>query len=89
MARSVGLRVADVTGARVAVAERAALVRRGTRLAAITVAYNSLEGVLSIAAGVLAGSVALVGFGVDSAIELAAGAAALRGRDSCGCAATG
>ena len=40
-------------------------------------AYNSLEGILSIAAGVLAGSIALVGFGIDSLIELTAGVAAL------------
>lgn len=40
-------------------------------------AYNSLEGVLAVAAGLLAGSVALVGFGIDSFIELATGAAAL------------
>ena len=40
-------------------------------------AYNSLEGILSITAGLLAGSIALVGFGIDSLIELTAGAAAL------------
>ena len=40
-------------------------------------AYNSLEGVASLAAGLLASSVALVGFGIDSLIELTAGAAAL------------
>ena len=56
---------------------RAALVRRGTRLAVATVAYNTLEGVLSLGAGLAAGSIALVGFGVDSVIELAAGGAAL------------
>jgi len=40
-------------------------------------AYNSLEGILSVTAGLLAGSIALVGFGIDSLIELTAGAAAL------------
>ncbi len=40
-------------------------------------AYNSLEGILSISAGLLAGSIALVGFGIDSLIELTASAAAL------------
>jgi divalent metal cation (Fe/Co/Zn/Cd) transporter len=42
-----------------------------------TLSYNSLEGVLSIGAGLLAGSIALVGFGADSIIELTAGVAAL------------
>jgi divalent metal cation (Fe/Co/Zn/Cd) transporter len=56
---------------------RPALVQRSRRLNYATLAYNSLEGVLSISAGVLAGSIALVGFGADSLIELTAGAAAL------------
>ncbi len=62
---------------------RAGLVRRGLRLGYFTVAYNSLEGIIAIGAGVLAGSVALVGFGADSLIEVTAGFAALwrLGRD--------
>lgn len=39
-----------------------------------TVAYNSLEGLIAIAAGLMAGSIALVGFGFDSAIEVTSGA---------------
>jgi divalent metal cation (Fe/Co/Zn/Cd) transporter len=58
-------------------ANRLALVRRSRRLNYATLGYNSLEGVLSIGAGLLAGSIALVGFGVDSLIELTAGVAAL------------
>ena len=42
-----------------------------------TLLYNSLEAFLSIGAGLLAGSVALVGFGVDSVIELTASVAGL------------
>lgn len=57
--------------------DRSALVRRSQRLNYATMAYNSLEGAASLAAGLLAGSVALVGFGIDSLIELTAGAAAL------------
>ena len=57
--------------------DRPALVRRSRQLNYATIAYNSLEGVLAVVAGVWAGSIALVGFGVDSVIELAAGAAAL------------
>lgn len=56
---------------------RARIVRRGRLLVWATILYNSLEGVLAIGAGILAGSVALVGFGVDSVIELAAGLVAL------------
>jgi divalent metal cation (Fe/Co/Zn/Cd) transporter len=55
---------------------RAVLVRRGLRLNYLTIAYNSLEAMVSLIAGVLAGSVALVGFGVDSVIEVTASAAA-------------
>jgi divalent metal cation (Fe/Co/Zn/Cd) transporter len=50
------------------------LIRRGKRLEYFTVAYNSLEGIVSIAAGAMAGSIALVGFGVDSVIEVSSGA---------------
>ncbi|CAM3617606.1 cation transporter [Isoptericola cucumis] len=45
------------------------LTRRGLRLAQATVAYNVVEGVVAIGAGVAAGLVSVVGFGVDSAIE--------------------
>lgn len=55
---------------------RAALVRRGLWLNYATIGYNSLEAVVSIIAGLLAGSVALVGFGFDSAVEVTAAAAA-------------
>ena len=56
---------------------RARLVRRGKRLEWLTIAWNGLEAVVSIAAGLLAGSVSLVGFGFDSLIELTSGAALL------------
>ena len=52
-------------------------VRRGRQLECFTIIYNSLEGVLSIAAGLVAGSISLVGFGLDSAIEVVSGAALL------------
>jgi divalent metal cation (Fe/Co/Zn/Cd) transporter len=52
-------------------------VRCGQRLEYFTIVYNSLEGAASIAAGLLAGSVSLVGFGLDSMIEVASGAALL------------
>jgi len=56
--------------------DRAALVHRGLVLNWLTLGYNSVEAVVSIAAGVLAGSVALIGFGADSVIELTASGAA-------------
>ncbi len=58
-------------------ATRERLVRRSKRLNVATLAYNSLEGVVAMAAGLVAGSVALVGFGLDSVIELAASVTAL------------
>jgi hypothetical protein len=57
-------------------ANRGALVRRGLWLICATIAYNSFEAVASLVAGVLAGSVALVGFGIDSVIEVTASGAA-------------
>jgi divalent metal cation (Fe/Co/Zn/Cd) transporter len=50
-------------------------VRRGRRLEYFTIGYNSLEGVIFIVAGLIAGSVSLVGFGLDSLIEVTSGAA--------------
>jgi divalent metal cation (Fe/Co/Zn/Cd) transporter len=38
-----------------------------------TVGWNVVEGIIAIAAGVIAGSIALVGFGLDSYIEVASG----------------
>ncbi len=52
---------------------RAVLLRRGAALEGLTVGYNALEGVVAIAAGLAAGSVALTGFGVDSVIEVTSG----------------
>jgi len=57
--------------------DRAQLVARSRRLNVATLGYNSLEGIIAIAAGLAAGSVALVGFGMDSGIELTASAVAL------------
>jgi divalent metal cation (Fe/Co/Zn/Cd) transporter len=53
---------------------RRRLLRRGVRLEAFTVIYNVLEALVSVVAGWLAGSIALVGFGLDSVIEVVAGA---------------
>jgi len=56
---------------------RHAIAQRGRRLEYFTIAWNSLEGIVAIAAGLIAGSISLVGFGVDSFIEVTSGAALL------------
>jgi len=61
----------------VSLPDRVAVVRRGQVLTWATIAYNSLEAVLSIGAGLLAGSIALVGFGLDSLLELTSSLAGL------------
>lgn len=48
--------------------------RRGRRLAYLTIGWNSLEGLIAVSSGILAGSIALVGFGFDSVIEVSSGA---------------
>ncbi len=47
--------------------------KRALRLSYFTVGYNILEGLLSIFAGSLAGSIALIGFGLDSFVESMSG----------------
>lgn len=49
---------------------RAALDRRARRLAAVTIIYNTGEGAVAVVAGSLAGSIGLVGLGLDSAVEV-------------------
>ena len=56
---------------------RVRVARAGRRLQYLTIAWNAGECVVALVAGFLAGSVALVGFGLDSAIEVAASLAAL------------
>ena len=51
---------------------RDAAVRRARRLTWLTIGWNTVEGVVAVAAGLAAGSVSLVGFGLDSGIEVSA-----------------
>jgi divalent metal cation (Fe/Co/Zn/Cd) transporter len=53
--------------------ERARLGRRAQLLAGASVTYNVLEAVIAVAAGIAASSVALVGFGLDSVVEVSSG----------------
>ena len=56
---------------------RPRLVRRAILLEIGVILYNLLEGIIAITAGILAGSVALIGFGLDSGIEVSASIAVL------------
>lgn len=55
------------------VARRRQLGRRAQSLAGASVGYNVVEAGVAIAAGAVSGSVALVGFGLDSIVEVASG----------------
>jgi divalent metal cation (Fe/Co/Zn/Cd) transporter len=56
---------------------RSQLVTRGKRLEYLTLGWNALEALVAIAVGWMAGSIALVGFGLDSVIECMSGGALL------------
>jgi divalent metal cation (Fe/Co/Zn/Cd) transporter len=54
-------------------AERTRLGRRAQLLAGASVTYNVIEAIIAVAAGLAAGSVALIGFGLDSVVEVSSG----------------
>jgi divalent metal cation (Fe/Co/Zn/Cd) transporter len=58
-------------------AVRQQIAARGKRLAQFTIAWNLLEGIVAIISGTIAGSISLVGFGLDSFIEVVSGTAVL------------
>jgi divalent metal cation (Fe/Co/Zn/Cd) transporter len=64
---------AHTAGGSLAAEQRARLGRRAQLLAAASVTYNVVEAVVALTAGVVAGSVALVGFGLDSTVEVSSG----------------
>jgi divalent metal cation (Fe/Co/Zn/Cd) transporter len=55
----------------------ASLRKKGRSLEYFTIGWNSLEGLIAIVAGAIAGSISLVGFGIDSLVEVTSGAALL------------
>jgi divalent metal cation (Fe/Co/Zn/Cd) transporter len=63
--------------AEIAVLERTAVVRHGRRLEYFTIAWNGLEGLVAVVAGAIVGSISLVGFGIDSFIEVTSGSVLL------------
>jgi divalent metal cation (Fe/Co/Zn/Cd) transporter len=60
-----------------AILERPEVLRRGRKLEYFTIAWNAAEGLVAVIAGWAAGSISLVGFGIDSFIEVTSGAALL------------
>ena len=56
---------------------RDAAVRQGRRLEYFTVGWNLIEAAVALGAGLFAGSIALIGFGIDSLIETSSGAVLL------------
>lgn len=57
--------------------DRRPLLRRAVWLEYFTVGWNVVEAVIAVTAGIIAGSIALIGFGLDSLIEVTAAAALL------------
>jgi divalent metal cation (Fe/Co/Zn/Cd) transporter len=55
------------------VSTRAASIQRGLSLEYFTVAWNLLEAAVALVSGAVAGSIALIGFGMDSLIEVSSG----------------
>lgn len=60
-----------------AVFDRTAVVRQARRLEYFTVGWNVIEGLVAVVAGLVAGSISLVGFGIDSFIEVTSGSVLL------------
>jgi divalent metal cation (Fe/Co/Zn/Cd) transporter len=56
---------------------RQAIAHRGRRLEYFTIVWNTFEGLVAVAAGMFVGSISLVGFGMDSFIEVTSGATLL------------
>jgi divalent metal cation (Fe/Co/Zn/Cd) transporter len=57
--------------------QRPAALLRGRKLEYFTIAWNTLEGLVGVIAGAVAGSISLIGFGIDSFIEVTSGSVLL------------
>jgi hypothetical protein len=57
--------------------DRTVVTHRGRKPECFTIAWNSIEGLLAVVMGLIAGSISLVGFGFDSFIEVASGSVLL------------
>jgi divalent metal cation (Fe/Co/Zn/Cd) transporter len=60
-----------------AILERAQVVGHGRRLEYFTIVWNALEGLIAVIVGAFAGNISLVGFGIDSFIEVTSGSVLL------------
>jgi len=60
-----------------AVLNRPTILQRGRRLEYFTIVWNAIEGLVAVMTGVIAGSISLVGFGIDSFIEVTSGSVLL------------
>jgi hypothetical protein len=56
-----------------AILERTGVVRHGRRLEYFTIVWNAIEGLVAVTTGLIAGSISLLGFGIDSFIEVTSG----------------
>src|SRR5438046_5046487 len=61
----------------IAVVDRTTLVRHGRRLEYFTIVWNAIEGLVAVVTGLMAGSISLVGFGIDSFVEVTSGSVLL------------
>src|SRR5882724_4307361 len=59
------------------VLDRNTMILHGRRLEYFAVAWNTMEGLVAVVAGIIAGSISLVGFGINSFIEVTSGSAIL------------
>jgi len=64
--------VGEAPGSSISDLSRDEVVRRSTILNRLTIAWNAVEGIVAIAAGLAASSASLIGFGLDSGIEVSA-----------------
>jgi hypothetical protein len=61
----------------IAVLDRTTLVRHGRRLEYFTIVWNTIEGLVAVATGLIAGSISLVSVGIDNFVEVTSGSVLL------------
>jgi divalent metal cation (Fe/Co/Zn/Cd) transporter len=61
----------------IGILDRTESVRHGRRLEYFTIAWNAVEGLVAVMTGLIAGSISLVGFGIDSFVEVTSGSVLL------------
>lgn len=61
----------------IGILDRTESVRHGRRLEYFTIAWNTVEGLVAVVTGLMAGSISLIGFGIDSFVEVTSGSVLL------------